>query len=540
MLERSVHYREDKVVNPRIIPLSGEVRSLLDVKIEVRDGTILRANLFLPAAEGSAPLLLSLSPYGKDFFGGFDILRDAGCHTGAFDVSELVSFEAPDIGFWVSRGFGVMHADTRGHGHSEGVAPVPIQTDWQDGYDLIEWAAKQEWSDGNVALCGVSYLSAIQWGIASLRPPHLRAIMPWEGGVDRFQRNFPGGIPETTFMRHIVKDWVLPRRNALSDPKAPMPYGQVGGVSLLDEFWQSLQPNVENINVPAFVCASFSSHGNHTRGTLEAYKRLKSPKWLFCHRGPEWQVFYSDESKVLQLAFFNRYLRMFDQAMDDVPPVTAWISHERDLYETVTSESWPLPETVLTAFWLDPAGSQLADSPLTAVRTQQINLSQESANFDIHFDRAFRFVGPAKLRLWISLDDNADGDLFLGIRKFDKNGHEVYFHGLAGHLNDVVTRGWLRLSHRELDIQRSSPAQPVLRHQRLLPMRPGDSEPVDIELWSSAAAFQPGERLQLTIQGRPVEPNPSLLGYEIIDGGRAKLHFGSRYDSHLLLPVLPQ
>jgi putative CocE/NonD family hydrolase len=71
----------------------------------------------------------------------------------------------------------------------------------KDYYDVIEWAASQPWCDGGVGLCGVSYLAMSQWRAAALRPPHLKAIIPWEAVSDLYREMaFQGGIPETGFV----------------------------------------------------------------------------------------------------------------------------------------------------------------------------------------------------------------------------------------------------------------------------------------------------------------------------------------------------
>ena len=63
----------------------------------------------------------------------------------------------------------------------------------EDYYDGIEWAGTQEWSNGNVGMIGISALGNVQWYAAQLRPPHLKAIAPWEAG---------GADPNPTFWRH--------------------------------------------------------------------------------------------------------------------------------------------------------------------------------------------------------------------------------------------------------------------------------------------------------------------------------------------------
>lgn len=89
---------------------------------------------------------------------------------------------------------------TRGSSNSEGDLFPWTKTETEDYYEVIEWAGVQAWSDGNVGLNGVSYLAMTQWRVAAMNPPHLKAIIPWEGTSDLYREwYFHGGIPETVF-----------------------------------------------------------------------------------------------------------------------------------------------------------------------------------------------------------------------------------------------------------------------------------------------------------------------------------------------------
>jgi len=175
-----------------------------DLAVPMRDGTCLFVNLFRPTADGSYPVIMSVTPYGKDklrdclttFF-----MRLSGVKFGKLNCSRLTGFEAPDPVYWVQQGYIVLQADVRGMHKSEGQAGVLRQQDAEDYYDLIEWAAAQPWCTGRVGLLGVSYLAMSQWCVAALKPPHLYAIVPWEGVTDLYRElAFHGGIPETKFV----------------------------------------------------------------------------------------------------------------------------------------------------------------------------------------------------------------------------------------------------------------------------------------------------------------------------------------------------
>ncbi|HET7828174.1 MAG TPA: CocE/NonD family hydrolase, partial [Candidatus Limnocylindrales bacterium] len=144
-----------------------------DVRIRVRDGLELSANLWLPVAqEGAAderfPVILEMIPYGKDSW------RRNG------DTAR---------GEWLAaRGFALCRLDVRGTGSSPGVAlDEYTEAETRDGYDAVEWLAAQDWCNGNVGMWGISYggFTAIQ--VAKLRPPHLRAILPMYATDDRYR-----------------------------------------------------------------------------------------------------------------------------------------------------------------------------------------------------------------------------------------------------------------------------------------------------------------------------------------------------------------
>jgi len=128
---------------------------LNDVAVPMRDGVTLRADVWLPSKEGRFPTLVYRTPYGK---------QDA--------PKEWTTFAKLP-----GRGYAVVIQDVRGRYASEG-AFEPYRNEGKDGYDTIEWAARQPWSDGNVGTFGLSYPGAVQWLAAVENPPHLKAMIP--------------------------------------------------------------------------------------------------------------------------------------------------------------------------------------------------------------------------------------------------------------------------------------------------------------------------------------------------------------------------
>ncbi len=142
-------------------PLSEGVVVEKDVKAVMRDGVKLSVNVFRPKEGGRYPVVMAVSPYGKDQYLQNEAFRQVpSMQLGEMEISDHTAFEAPDPDFWVSRGYVVVQGDVRGQGLSEGDTGPFHKQDREDYYDLIEWAAVQSWSNGNVGLNGVSYLCA--------------------------------------------------------------------------------------------------------------------------------------------------------------------------------------------------------------------------------------------------------------------------------------------------------------------------------------------------------------------------------------------
>jgi len=126
-----------------------------NVPIAMRDGTILRADVLRPSGSGKFPTLVYRTPYGKDTA-----------------RREYTTFQHA-----VERGYAVVIQDVRGRYHSDGEFR-PYENEGKDGYDTIEWAAAQPWSNGEVGTFGLSYPGAVQWLAAVENPPHLKAMVP--------------------------------------------------------------------------------------------------------------------------------------------------------------------------------------------------------------------------------------------------------------------------------------------------------------------------------------------------------------------------
>jgi len=152
-----------------------------EVKVPVREGFRIDIDVVRPDAAGKFPAIVSLSPYSKEYqldrvwpgvYGGRRV-------RGVPDSS----MEIGPIEFLVRRGYVQIVGSIRGTGKSGGIWRYMDTREAEDTYDIIEWAARQPWCNGNVGMLGVSYFACNQYPAAALKPPHLKAIMPFFGAA---------------------------------------------------------------------------------------------------------------------------------------------------------------------------------------------------------------------------------------------------------------------------------------------------------------------------------------------------------------------
>ncbi len=531
--------------NVTITPAPSSILAEWDVPITMRDGVTLRANVFRPKSDARVPVIMSAHPYGKDKIPA----RTRSGRSPNFQyrlfpqpdgivISEWTGWEAPDPAVLAPRGYAVINCDLRGAGTSEGIGEFFSEIEGRDYYDLIEWAAAQAWSNGRVGLDGVSYLAISQYFAAVQHPPHLAAICPWEGFNDVY-RDFvyPGGVRENGFSRlWLDKAGKAARIRTNLEIEANRHTDR-------DAFWAERAAPLEKIEAPLLVCASFSDHSLHTRGSFEAYRRTASKqKWITTHRSGKWSTYYGQDATETRLRFFDHFLKGVDNGWDKEPAVRLAIYDTGSKPAAVTQEdAWPPNDLTWQRLWLRASDMALTHAPGEPAATSFV-MRGKGIRFSWTVTEDIDIIGPMALRLPIELRDTDDMNLFAGIRKFRRD-QEILFEGSFGFARDIVSKGWQRAAHRELDAALATPAQPVHNHTRAEPLKPGEIVPMEVELRQHATRFLKGDILCLELRGAwffardplrgqfPASYEPSLEGTCTVHTGgsnEAFLYFGAR------------
>jgi hypothetical protein len=130
----------------------------------------------------------------------------------------------------------------------------------------------------------------------------------------------------------------------LRDRAGRGPRAETAAHPFLDEFWAAKAADLSRITVPAYVVASWSDQGLHTRGTFEGFRKIASrQKWLTAHGGKKWGHYYSDEGMRQQQEFFDHFLKGMPTGVSEWPRVRYEVRDRAGAGIWKTADDWPLP-----------------------------------------------------------------------------------------------------------------------------------------------------------------------------------------------------
>jgi predicted acyl esterase len=510
------------------------MRMAFDVAIEMDDGVVMRADVYLPLQEGRYPIVLTYGPYAKGLSfqegnpGAWSHLTKNNPEVLEGSSNLYQSWELVDPEKWVPDGYALVRVDSRGTGRSPGFVDPWSPRETQDLYECIEWCGTQPWSNGKVGLNGISYYAMNAWQVASLKPKHLSAICAWEGASDYYREaTYHGGI-----MSGFLSNW-FPRavhraqygcgeRGSRSQVTGELVCGpetlpeEVLAQNRIDiERWmlehsldgpahRDRSPSLELIDVPVLSAANWGGQGLHTRGNFEAFLAVASKdKWLEAHGGAHWESFYTNYGVALQKKFFGYFLKGEDTGMRSHPKVTLQVRHI-DHYVERAEKEWPLARTQWTRYYFEPQSGALTPtqpqfSGSIGYETQGDGLMFLSAPLDSPME----ITGPSAVKMKIS-SSTTDTDVFVILRVFRPDGKEVTFHG-SNDPRTPIGMGWLRASHRKLDPQKTLPYRPYHTHDELQALTPNVPVDLDVEVWPTCIVIPKGFRFGVSIRGRDYE-----------------------------------
>jgi len=534
------------------------------IAVTMRDGVRISLCVYRPDAPGRFPALFAASPY-------------------QYEMDTVPAFplflwrETGPIEWYVGEGYAYVHADVRGSGRSEGEFEFMGPNEQQDYVELIAWIVKQPWCNGRVGGIGQSYYAMAQWLMATLNPPGLACIVPYDGLVDQYRgSNYHGGI-YCSYRSVWYTSLRADNQHRLADRhgRPAMKFDLVGAIiehPLDDEFWRvrSSYWRLDKIRCPVLSIGHWGKMGLHLRGNILGYEEVTAPKKLVvtgarntfeAHRMFDEVEFHDKELK----PFYDLHLKGANNAFMDSEPVKLFV---RGTNVWRAPEAWP-PPAVPTSYYLrhGPSGSvtslndgALSTEPPTADETptrysypdwQWIN-GVAVIGGDGRVDPVRRVLtftsaplaadleigGPIVLKLYAA--SSAVDTQFI-VKLSDQHPQDAASRGAGEQPGyTVVSKGWLKASHREKDPLRSTPERPFYTHTNPQPLTPGEIYEFDIEVLPACYVFKKGHRIRLELangdspatDGVFSHPyHPSLMGADTF-------HHDTAHASRLILPVV--
>jgi predicted acyl esterase len=510
--------------------------------VPMRDGVKLATDVVLPKGKPDAkyPAILVRTPYSR-----------------RGNIAALAGNAVSKVGF------AAVLQDLRGRFDSEGEDfPVHLGCAWgkiQDGYDTIEWIAKQPWSDGRVGTVGPSAMGATQNLTLPTRPPHLTCAFVIVAWADVYKHGaYWGGVPSKALAEGWIRDNRFDRRN-LDAFKAHPNY---------DEVWQTwnTEKQAPRVNVPVMYFGGWYDH--FTQGTIDSFIatrthggpgakdtcRLVMGPWTHTGlpKGLDYPPNAEPKYELEGITWFMRHLKGADPlGAAKQKPVRYYVmgasgEHDAPGHAWRWAEDWPVPSENVCCY-LRKGGLLSTDRPaeaeasatyeydpknpvpsigggvLTVSAGIQDQRPVEGRKDVILFttpvlNEPVEATGRIRVKLWAS-SSCKDTDFTAKLTDVYPDGRSL-----------LVLDGIIRAAYRD-----------SLTEPRL--MEPGKVYPMEIDLWSTSIIFNKGHRIRLAISssndprfepnkntGKLFEPDDETLV------ARNTIYFDKDRPSHIVLP----
>jgi uncharacterized protein len=540
-----------------------------DVAVPMRDGISLLVDVHWPAEPGRYPVLVAASPYPRQ-------IQNLGAPAGFI--------EAGASDFFVPRGYVHVIANCRGTSGSGGTFGFFDGQERRDMYDLVEWAAEQHWSDGNVGMIGISYFAGTQMEAAVERPPHLKAIMPIAGTFDLYESATHHGLMSSGFVTpflfmigmtsgHTNKLWrsklIDGIRALLLSPGIHKKFEHANGEAAIaglkallklhhdpvpwDDLWRAiaaehpfrdawwedrnLLPLLNRVEVPVYAGCDWMNVPLHLPHTFKAYERLNNSKHLQVAMMGEHGLAWPWESLHIEaLAWFDQWLKGKDTGILEGPRFR-YLVPESEGWRT--SDVWPIREAVHHSYALRADGV-LSEVEGDAGSRIYMNLggglnrprpSETDPPGLLHWTSPslphdLGLLGTIELQLDAAC--TAPDTAFIAmLQDLDENGDAVN-----------VTSGYLRASLRKVDETESRLGAPALPCDSFEAVPVGQKVSYRIPIVPNARRFKAGHKLRLCLTSDDQGPEkPVLLGFNHASIGTSSFNtvFSS---SRILLPIV--
>ncbi|HEX4058164.1 MAG TPA: CocE/NonD family hydrolase [Galbitalea sp.] len=573
-----------------------------DVKVPLANGSHVFADVFRPVADGTYPVIVDCGPYGKAF-NHHSIADGEGLEKheqmeedyffGNSGALQFENHESVSTAVWVPEGYAVMRVDMPGAGKSPGqLAPWGI-AGAEAFRDSIEWAGEQPWSNGSVGTWGMSYLAISQHQAASLHPSHLKAMIAIGTDVDLYEEvAYNGGILNEQF-------WPIWRISGLIPPIIGTPDVADFIQTMKDSPFRDsnpdaifgpraevfMSPDLTDVTVPLWAVASTTHVSNiHQLGGSAAYLSTPTPNKKLDFWEDWFQKAYAAESVASHKAFFDYWLKGIQNGIMDEPPIRLEIRTGNGSSFLQEENEWPVARTNYPKWYFDASPSKwhgdgtrpefltLSTAPpkaehassysaeITMVPAAPVGTPRPDPTAAESDPRVtgISFIsepvtedsviaGFGKVELWVS-STASDMDVVVSVRVIDEDDREVDFTGFTTMgFPDRITplmKGWLKVSHRALDPERTTDYSPKHTHRKVdfAPLSDDEVVPIEIELVPNTGYLRKGQRIRVDVQPYDGVAHGLHHAYDpsIHDSAENTVYTGPTHLGYIQLPVVPR
>jgi hypothetical protein len=508
------------------------------VMVPMRDGVKLATDVYIPAGDGPWPAILVMTPYSRKSVAPF----------------------VPEVD---RRGYALVSQDFRGRFDSEGVDyPIFVHNGWgehQDGYDTVEWIARQKWSNGKVGGFGISAPACALNMTAPSRPPHLTCSYVSVAFSSMYpQSAYLGGA----FLKSLIEDWL---KMTKCDPKN---LELIRAHPNYDDYWKQMDPQrmASQVNVPTMFMGGWYDIFNagsidgfltvNKQGDVGARGKCRLVMEAYGHGRNEDLVFPNADQRLAQAAdawkWFDIWLKNDGKGLEEIPVVQYFVMGDPADPNTPgnkwrTAPDWPIPAEAVKVYFhtdnklrLTPPEELFGSlaykydpkNPVPTVGGANLTISKgpmdqrsvEERKDLLLFtspalDRHVEITGPVKVKLWAS-STAPDTDFTAKLCDVYPDGRSI-----------IVLDGIIRASHRN-SLEKDEP------------MEPGKIYEFEIDLWSTSLVISPGHRVRIAISSSNAprfEPNPNTGKPSGADDktevATNTIYMNASHPSHILLPV---
>jgi uncharacterized protein len=532
------------------------------VDIAVHDGTRIAAALYLPSREGRFPALLAASPYRFD-------------NNLAPALPIFLWRETGPIEYYLRHGYAFVHMDVRGTGRSGGEYRYMDEAEQRDLHDVIVWITRQAWSNGKVGGIGQSYYARMQWFMGIQNPPGLACIAPYDGNIDTYRSSaYTGGIPGAFPSIWYNSTTRVVNQYPCAGPPRLLTWDYVGEAqrhTSYDEFWRSraAAEHIDKIEVPVLSIGVWSKVDLHLNGNIVGFQRAKSPKKLLVFGSSNLFAAVADFSsetfhETYLRPFYDHYLKGVQNGYPEEPVVRYFVSGA-DLFRS--AEDWPPKSARYRSLFLKPGptgsvtslndgllepagpgeGSTTFDYPHPEWRAGVVGFDAEGRpdpvgrvlTFTSHpLERDLEIAGPLQLTLFAS-SSNSDTDFVVKLSEQFAQDDAARQSGVQPR-SRVVTKGWLRASHRDIDRDRSLANAPWYAHVAPASIQPDKIYEYEIAVMPTAHRFKKGNRIRLELSNGDSQFTDFVFhhDYAPFKVGRDLIHHDIDHPSRLIIPVV--